>query len=228
MPERFVFVVTYGRSGSTLLQAVLNTLPGWCIRGENADVFGAFATAWANLADEPVIGRMERNQPATPPDHPWYGGEGLSAARMGRRLAEMFVADVLRPPAGTRVAGFKEVRWGALPGGIMRSLRFAAAFFPQARFVFNTRAHDQVLRSAWWAARPEAEVRALLRDWETQFAEGAARFPDRALRVHYNDYATDPEALRPMVEGLGERFDPDRIAAVLARPLTHGKPVRND
>src|SRR5688572_1085508 len=30
-----LFIVTYGRSGSTLLQGVLNSIPGYLIRGEN-------------------------------------------------------------------------------------------------------------------------------------------------------------------------------------------------
>ena len=33
----YVFVMTYGRSGSTLLMGLLNTIPGYLIRGENDD-----------------------------------------------------------------------------------------------------------------------------------------------------------------------------------------------
>ena len=32
----YVFVMTYGRSGSTLVQGLLNAIPGYLIRGENA------------------------------------------------------------------------------------------------------------------------------------------------------------------------------------------------
>ncbi len=32
-----IFIVCYGRSGSTLLTRVINTIPGACIRGENAN-----------------------------------------------------------------------------------------------------------------------------------------------------------------------------------------------
>ena len=32
---RHVFVMTYGRSGSTLLMGILNSIPGWLLRGEN-------------------------------------------------------------------------------------------------------------------------------------------------------------------------------------------------
>ena len=39
-PKRgYTFVVTYGRSGSTLLMGVLNSIPGYCLRGENYGTF---------------------------------------------------------------------------------------------------------------------------------------------------------------------------------------------
>lgn len=36
--EGYVFIITYGRSGSTLTQNLLNSLPGYCIRGENSNL----------------------------------------------------------------------------------------------------------------------------------------------------------------------------------------------
>ena len=36
MPDLgYIFIVTYGRSGSTLLQGILNSIPGYLVRGEN-------------------------------------------------------------------------------------------------------------------------------------------------------------------------------------------------
>lgn len=39
-PFRYVFVVAYARSGSTLLQAILASLVGFWMVGENADALG--------------------------------------------------------------------------------------------------------------------------------------------------------------------------------------------
>lgn len=36
--EAFVFLVTYGRAGSTLTQKYLNSLPDVCVRGENGNL----------------------------------------------------------------------------------------------------------------------------------------------------------------------------------------------
>lgn len=221
--EGYVFVVTYGRSGSTLIQSILNNLPGYCIRGENADILGPMARAWANAKDNTILQYLARDQVQTEPDHPWYGGQSIAPRRLGTALARLFVKDVLRPPPGTRIAGFKEIRWGRAPTALPTTLRFMRAFFPKARFVFNTRDHDQVVRSSWWAAEPEDEVRALLTQWEAGYDSFLAAHPGLGIRVHYNDYIRDPEALRPMFDFLGEGFDADSVARVLAKPLTHAK-----
>ena len=34
----YLFVLTYGRSGSTLLQGILNSIPGYLVRGENRQI----------------------------------------------------------------------------------------------------------------------------------------------------------------------------------------------
>src|SRR6056297_391020 len=44
--EKSVFVVTYGRSGSTLVQNLLNGLPGACVRGENENLLAPLVRAW--------------------------------------------------------------------------------------------------------------------------------------------------------------------------------------
>ena len=69
-------MVTYGRSGSTLLMGLLNTLPGYLIRGENRDALhhlflfdqtmrtesGRGPEAQAPRADPPVL--RDRRLPA--------------------------------------------------------------------------------------------------------------------------------------------------------------------
>ena len=47
--DKTVFVVTYGRSGSTVLQNMLNALPGHILRGENANLLAPLVRAWQDL-----------------------------------------------------------------------------------------------------------------------------------------------------------------------------------
>lgn len=66
-PRAHVFIVTYGRSGSTLTQSLLNTLPGYQIRGENGNL------AWFLARAVDVVRRHEmfadrRRDAALPPE----------------------------------------------------------------------------------------------------------------------------------------------------------------
>jgi len=146
--DGYVFIITYGRSGSTLLQNVLNAIPGYCIRGENNNALFHMARAWDAVAHCEAI---QGEKGPTGRSHPWFGAELLDADVLGRGLAETFVRDVLQPEPGARVSGFKEIRFHLTGAHVDSYLDFILRFFPKARFVFNTRSHDGVAKSGWWA-----------------------------------------------------------------------------
>jgi len=217
----YVFIVTYGRSGSTLLQNVLNHIDGYCIRGENSNTLASLARAWNAVDQDRVMQRLRRQKTATAPSDPWYGAENVDPAQYGRMLADTFVRAILQPGPDTRVAGFKEIRFHHNPEFFNRYMTFMRRFFPKARFVFNTRDHAAVARSGWWAQQDAATVIAKLERAEQLYAAAAERFPRRSLRLCYDDYNGNPEALRPLFDFLGEPFDGDMVARVLARRLDH-------
>lgn len=220
-PGGYVFVVTWGRSGSTLLQNLLNAIPGYCIRGENNNVLAEMARTWAAVETSDPMRGMRKLGRTTTAEHPWYGAEAISPDHLGQVLADVFARDVLQLPPGTRVAGFKEIRYHLPRPDPMLTIRFMARFFPQARFVVNTRSHEATMKSGWWATMNPDQVRSQLQLAEGVFDRIAAEFPKRTLRLHYDDYASQPEALHPLYDFLGEPFDADQIAAIMDNRLTH-------
>lgn len=232
--DRHLFVVTYGRSGSTLLQGVLNSIPGYLIRGENHQIalrlmqyhvtamadrenlrrelrtrsFEGAAASWSlglPLAD-PTLSPV----PASDATRPWFGIEGYDDNIAFRAFRELFDATVLRPTPDTRVCGFKEVRWPTEE--LLAFLRFLQDVFPATRFIVNTRDLSAVLRSKWWAEDPSAERK--LRDTETSMLDAAAALGDDAFHIHYDDWKTSPAKLGPLFDWLGEELDEERVGAV--------------
>ncbi len=65
-----VFVVTYGRSGSTLLTGILNSIPGFLIRGENRDAVHHLFLFHQTLATEKARGPQDKVRQRT---HPFFG-----------------------------------------------------------------------------------------------------------------------------------------------------------
>ncbi|MGB0100802.1 MAG: sulfotransferase [Nocardioides sp.] len=212
MPPReleYVFVVTYGRSGSTLLMGLLNSLPGYLIRGENWSalhhLFQFDQTMRTHSARAPKR-RLRR------PTHPFYGIGGYPQAKAVRQIRRLATDTVLRPEEDTRVTGFKEIRWDQ--PDVADYVAWMREVFPGARFVVNTRNLDDVRQSKWWAENEEKA--AQLDDIERGILSLAESLGDAAYRVHYDDYVADPTVLRGLFTWLGEEFDEERVRATMA------------
>ncbi len=217
-PERFVFIVTYGRTGSTLLQKVLNAMPGVYVAGENYDIVRGLFEAWRSA----TVLKEKYGWGHQAVDHPWHGALAADPAAFARALADGFVATILKPPRGTRTVGFKEIRY--LTPDLGEQLEFMATAFAPAMFVFNTRAVDEVSRSAWWQDVDKSTLAADVARFETITDAYVASHPDTCVKVDYARWTTDPEVLRPVHDLLGAPFDPAAVAALLSVRLEHLRP----
>ncbi len=209
-----LFVVTYGRSGSTLLMGLLDSLPGYCIRGENAGALSylySFHTAASKARDQWA-------EAAPGPSHPWYGIDGYPADVAIPRLRDLVTETVLRPPPGTTVTGFKEIRWHMAPPG--EFLTFIENLFPGARFILNTRNHEKVLQSSWWKRNPDAGPS--LSTLEERLKKAVLDRGERGYHLHFDDYVADPSRLEDLCRWLGAEYDAERFARVMSRKHTTG------
>jgi len=204
----YVFVVTYGRSGSTLLMGLLNSLPGYLLRGENWDALHHLYLFHRTLEEGSRRWEPARLRQRT---HPFYGAADFPVRTSLEDIRRLVLDTVLRPKADTRVTGFKEIRW--YHDDVEEYVAWLRRVFPGARFVVNTRDHEEVRRSGWWAKHPEAaeQVPAV----EARILALADGLGDAAYRVHYNDYLADPGVLRGLFAWLGEPYDEAAVRAVL-------------
>jgi hypothetical protein len=204
-----LFIVTYGRSGSTLLQGVLNSIPGYLIRGENDGAVYHLHQFHAACTQKK---RRLRKRFELPLDttNPHFGLDEFPAKVSLRMLRRLVTSTVLRPEEDTRVTGFKEIRW--YQDDLPAYVDFLRELFPDARFLVNTRDHEAVLRSGWWPDKPQD---GRLERMEAAILDLAASLGDAAYRVHFDDYTSDPTVLRGLFTWLGEDFDETQVRAVL-------------
>jgi hypothetical protein len=205
----YVFVVTYGRSGSTLLAGILNSIPGYLIRGENRDALHHLFLFHQTLADERARVGQDNGRQRT---HPFYGIGDVPLDRSLDGIRALVLDTVLRPKKDTRVTGFKEIRW--YHSDLPEYVAWLRDVFPEARFLVNTRDHAGVLKSGWWA---EGDHAAGLAAAEAGILAVAETLGDAAYQVHYDDYVADPSVLRGMFEWLGEPWDEQAVRAVMSR-----------
>lgn len=222
MVDKTVFIITYGRSGSTLLQNMINAFPGYIIRGENNNILLHLVRSWHDLYvfHPQKIARMKTN---TLPCDPWFGYEIIDPDHFGKELAGVFMRQVLRVPPNTRVAGFKEIRWHQEPELFTPTLEFLRRYMPEARFVFNTRNHADVCHSGWWRKWPEDLVRKQLEGAESLYLAWRNAHPECSLAMHYDDYTRSVEAWSPLFEFLNVPFQGQLVKQILDHKLTHMK-----
>lgn len=222
-PDGYVFIVTYGRSGSTLLQNLLNSIPGYQIRGENNNMLLYLAQAWHAVQSAPPMAGMRGLGKVSDATHPWFGAEQVWPDEVGEELAAAFLRSVLKPDAGVRVSGFKEIRFHQHPEFFTKYLNFIHRYFPRSRFVFNTRDHMSVARSGWWAERPFPEVSKVLMRTEALFDSYLQAYPGRGIRMHYDSYVASLGELERLYRFLGAEMDMEVVRRILDQRLEHAR-----
>jgi Sulfotransferase family len=206
---RFLFIVTYGRSGSTLLQGIISSIPGYLLRGENAGIAYHLYKFHTTATKRTASKRARWNSPQSA----WFGIGGYPQEVALRELRRLLLTTVIRPARDSRVVGFKEIRW--LYTDLHEYVDFLRAVFPGARFVVNTRNLDDVVLSKWWAK--DQGSRQVLEEAESRMLELTERLGDNVYHVHYDDYVHSPGKLRGLFEWFGEDFDETRVAEVMTR-----------
>lgn len=205
----YVFVMAYGRSGSTLLQAILNSTPQVLIRGENRGLpYYLHQFHQSAVKDAAWAGDAARRKV-----NPFFGIRDYPADLALTRIRELLLDTVLRPAPDSRVVGFKEIRW--YQEDLPAYLEFMRSVFPGARFIVNTRRLEDVARSSWWADRDDAYER--LQDIEQRMLAAADELGDAAFHLRYDDYVADPSRLEDLFTWLGLDFDEGRVRAVMER-----------
>lgn len=235
LPKKgYVFLVTYGRSGSTLTSNYLNSFPGYCIRGENNNIIHHLCSAIRCLDNtnfefrrkdrlKPFEERREDMQKImeTPKD-PWYGAELVDPDVFAKTIFDRFVKEILSPPCGTRVSGFKEIRWANNLGQLQNNLKIISKYFPLTKFIFQTRDADSLSKSGWWRERPIEDVRDYVKKADAAFISYANE-SNSCLHIKYENLIKGDATLKEIAAFLEEKFCSDTAYAVINNKLTHLK-----
>lgn len=207
---RHIFIVTYGRSGSTLLMGYLNSFPGICVRGENNGALLGIYRSIRSVQKARYGGAIAKR-----PTHPWFGFHEVDAARYERRLIEVFVQEMLRPLSDTETIGFKEIRHGDIfIDDLDDYIDFLLNAFDRAGVIMHTRDIKKTLASGWIK---ESEV-IKKRVSDLHDAMSASRFhgDPRCHITHHDSLWSDQGHAMALARFLGREFDRESWCATLA------------
>ncbi|MDG2273198.1 MAG: tetratricopeptide repeat protein [Halioglobus sp.] len=208
---RYVFIITYGRSGSTLLQGILNSIEGVVVRGENGNIFFDLYRSYQKL-----VTLKSSKRDALQPNRAWYGINFFDESALMRQLQEVgkVILSVDEADGGSTVYGFKEIRYNEVGDDLNGYLNFLARLFPDSAFVFNTRNLGEVSRSAWWKNAHSTDGIAVLQALEQRF-EQYAKDNSNCFSICYEDVVSQGPRLLELFKFLEASYDADLVSAVL-------------
>jgi hypothetical protein len=243
-----VLIVAQGRSGSTSLVRLLNTLPCYNIRGENPNVFNYLVgkgTRWPKKqtgdtymqAVEMIDEKQELWRTK------WHDTEMKTKPSWWNRLdvprtdsvVRLLVAETLEHVPGRITSGFKSINLFSPRGMSFNQSRWFiddwVKLFPRTAIVFITR--KGVENSAWWRTyQNSSDIMANQAKWFKRFAdEMPSRYtpddtnPDRKVDSVFVDYddlikcRAEGSTLEKMYEVLGEEWQLSRCKAIMGKNI---------
>lgn len=206
-PDQYIFIVTYGRSGSTLLMNILNTADGCVIRGENNNALYHLYRSYRSIVEaQEAHGRWSGKQTSA-----WWGIADVDLQRYRDQLVGIFVERVLRPEPQHKVAGFKEIRFSQddVPD-LADFIDFLLDAFSNAQIIINHRKLDDVAKSKWWKNDPGARQRLEAIDMRLRSLDNQCLF-----HFFYDKALSDFSHIEEMFDWLGLPFSDVKVKEAL-------------
>ncbi|NOY61917.1 MAG: hypothetical protein GXP10_01975 [Gammaproteobacteria bacterium] len=221
MKYKHILIVTYGRSGSTLLQGLLNSIDSCLVRGENFHACYGLFRAFDSFQKTKKQVDVENSLLST---SPWYGASLVDEEQFLVDARALLINQLAPPKAVTyyQCLGFKEIRY--LPPesekesaamDLRNYLDFLTRLLPECALIFLTRDHEQVINSGWWKEKNPGVTKKRLTVFEGELAnysEGKSWvFP-----IEYRDMTKRTQRLQALFEFLGAPYSKKKINKVLS------------
>jgi hypothetical protein len=232
-----LFLLGCGRSGTTLLQRVLNSHGEVVLYGEHGGFLRGIAEAYFFAAESELIAteqwttnrvcrdraevRAELRDPRLWPGWSnWYDRAALDQSYRS------FVESLFRDPTA-RYWGFKEIRYGKQD----RVIDFLRALYPTARLVFVVRNPLDVVASQWVAFAPRGAPESVARKWIMQnesFLQHSRLHPKKSTIVRYEDLIRPDSGRLESLLGWLDLGCTDRQREVLRMPEARASRLEQD
>jgi hypothetical protein len=231
-----IIIVSYPRSGTTVIQRILNRAEGTVVRGETIGSIVHLAEYVKLLEDmrSAVVPLLVPDIPPNSDKNPMYGHDGIDTDLIVDSMRHAIEFGTLSCPQGTFRLGWKENFINPKNLGHQKSvyvLQFIQRLFPNIKFVFNTREPEMMKTSAIWKNKinPVEEILECKSFIESVYGSGVLGAENTTL-LEYETWAGgldyehgkgDAEYVQRQLAQIGIYVSRDDIREVLDEYLTH-------
>lgn len=222
---KHVLIVAHGRSGSTLLQGILNIIDGWFIKGENFNFCYLLYQSYEALRKT----KITRGLKATDPTHPWFGAGEINLASFRQHIRNSIQSVLLAgaPAENIKCCGFKEIRYLDILNidrtgeSLQKYLNFILSILEPCQLIFLSREIDDTCKSGWWRNIDRAEAVSQLQRFKTFSTTYCSTHPGSAFCIRYEDMIHQTDNLSAMFSFLDAAPKADLLQQVLRTPHSY-------
>jgi hypothetical protein len=217
--KKVILIVTIGRTGSTLLRGIMNTIDDSMVVGEN---LGLLQKLWE--ATECFNKTATKSKGASSTES-WYNPE-LSLEKFLEPLRQTALS-VLDPNDAYRVIGLKEIRYDTdfvsrdNLGKYLDFLQFT--LFNEAYIIFLTRDSEEVSQSRkrvnFYKDEPEYNEREAVQSFLDHIKDLGGH---RRFFIDYSDLSNG-QKLRELFKFIGETYNEDLVRATLTKRHSYSR-----
>lgn len=228
MNFKHVLIITYGRTGSTLLQGLLNTIDGCIVRGENLNFCLGLYHSYQSLQV------LIQEKPTDTESTQAFFGAHLVNEESFLYDARNLLKRQLSISSDTKTWGFKEIRY--TPETNLKDihgkydlggyLSFLEKLLPNCAFVFLTRKHSDVIDSAFWKEKNVEKALSWITDFEKQAMQWSLK-KSNCIWIDYENIKQVSAGLKQLFDFLGAEFDPETVKKTLSTEHSYGNKAAN-
>lgn len=209
--KKHIFISSYGRSGSTLLKNIVETIPNSYISGENNNCLYYLYLSYKKIkeAQEKISKSLSQKSGS------WENLHEIDLEKYKRKLLQVFVSEILNPPSNTNVLGFKEIRFVETENDFEPFLNFLFDSFKKTKFLFIFRKHKDVSNSAWWKKLPKESSYAILNKNEDLMKNYCKLYPEKAMICRYDEILKCDEEIKKIFNFLEEDINIEKIKEII-------------
>lgn len=212
MKYKSILIVTYGRSGSILLQGIVNQIPDCTVRGENNNFIYPLFNSYKRLKEAKIMERKSSEKFNTA-QHSWYGASQLDEEVFIEAQKNM-IKTLLIGNSKAKYYGFKEIRYFNVLNSLDEFLSFLELVMDDVAIIFNIRNSHDVANSSWWKDQNKKELVQKL-DKATQKYIELSKRKENAFCFNYDRLMTDITIVEELHNFLDVKFDKNRIEQLL-------------
>lgn len=210
MKYKYIIICTYGRSGSTLLQGLLNSCEDVLIRGENYNfIYGLYHSYLRLKAAKELQGPRNKKQTSA-----WYGANEIDIPKYITDIKRITDNVLIGDNKNIKTLGFKEIRFLDVADDLDEYLLFLKMVFPNCAIIFNLRDVEQTIYSDWWAKKNPKKTTRKLNYFIEKMKKFHSNYEDTFI-INYEDVIKQNSKLERLFSFLEIPYNDEKVKETL-------------